>query len=281
LKSPGTWTAFHDESSKSGSAGAVLHADVVFDIPWHDVVAVLTAALLPQSLEKRNAIVEVFQRAQGVNAGEGLSRNAAHRDLQQADWHVRGLEHFSAEEIRRRRKTSPATSEALWCNDSPQSSKRNVCGRVAIPLSDVVETHLWIICVLEFLGPVSRLTQAKLHVRLTGADPHVANQHVLQFDYPRAGDLNRVGAANRGRIDLRHPLAVGSGGGRRGVVADLHTHGLSGLRPSPDRIRLASLQHHVVAEDRADEWRRSVLLRRTLWRLGDGRAPAQERQRRN
>src|ERR1019366_9992703 len=74
--------------------GTVLRADVVVVVPVHDVVAVLLAALLALAFEERDARVEVLQWAQGVYAGEGLGRNAAHCLLEQADGHMYGLPHL-------------------------------------------------------------------------------------------------------------------------------------------------------------------------------------------
>jgi len=41
-----------------------------------------------------------------------------------------------------------------------------------------------------------------------------------------------------------------------GRVADLDAEGAAGFRSAPDGVRLAALQDHVVAKDRADEGKR-------------------------
>jgi len=93
----------------------------------------------------------------------------------------------------------------------------------------------------------------------------------MQFDrLLPGGNLDRVRPTRRGRLNSRLPLAVGRGGGRRGVLSDFHPHRVSRLRPAPDRIRLLPLEDHVVAEDRADEWKRRGGLGRLCQRASAG-----------
>src|SRR3954465_7163845 len=75
--------------------------------------------------------------------------------------------------------------------------------------------------------------------------------------YLASDDLDCIRTARRRRLDANLPAPVGGGDCGRGILTDLDAYFVAGLRPSPDGVRLASLEHHVIAEDRADEGERT------------------------
>jgi hypothetical protein len=91
--------------------------------------------------------------------------------------------------------------------------------------------------------------QAELNVGLAGADPHLVNKDVVQFDLVLDADGHAVGLAigRYGRQnDLPVTLRVGLGGDHGIVQPDRHV--FTGIGPTPDRQRPLSLQYHVAAE---------------------------------
>jgi hypothetical protein len=46
------------------------------------------------------------------------------------------------------------------------------------------------------------------------------------------------------------------------MAGNFHLDYISGFGPTPDRVRSSALEHHVVAEHRADEWQDRIISRR-------------------
>ena len=94
----------------------------------------------------------------------------------------------------------------------------------------------------------AEFVDAHLHVGLAGADPDVAEHHVVGSH--AAVELDHMGPSRRDRIERDAPAAVGTRGGGPGLADEFDVHRLPGiLRPAPDGQLLVALQHHVVAED--------------------------------
>ena len=89
-----------------------------------------------------------------------------------------------------------------------------------------------------------------LHVRLPGAKPDLADQHVIKCDGVLADNLNSERPARRHLRQHHAPLTgfVGRCGHGR-LAAYLHGDLLIGIGPPPNRDRLIALQNHVAAED--------------------------------
>ena len=102
-----------------------------------------------------------------------------------------------------------------------------------------------------FLG-IQRPADCPLHVGLSRAKPDLADQHILDFDFFRSADHNRVRSALLHGWQADRPAAVGGDvRGCRGVT-NRNADGLVRVIPSPEHDRRVSLQHHVVADDRAE-----------------------------
>ena len=106
----------------------------------------------------------------------------------------------------------------------------------------------------DFLRAVARPAQAKLHVRLSAAQPHVTHQNFVQHHgLSRSDNFNRVRPSGRGGRDFHLPPAVGSRLCRRRPARHFHTNRFPGFRPSPKFNRFSPLQDHIITEHRTDE----------------------------
>src|SRR5579859_649858 len=76
----------------------------------------------------------------------------------------------------------------------------------------------------------------------------------MQLNSPTAGNCHCIRTAGRWRLNPRDPPAIGTSDRGYAVRTDGYANGVTAIGPAPDRIGFATLQHHVVAEDRADEW---------------------------
>ena len=109
---------------------------------------------------------------------------------------------------------------------------------------------------LHFIGAISGGLQRELHVGLACTKPDIADQDFVQFKALPARDFDGVGPTRRRWLDPHLPLTVRCRRRRCGMLADFDPHGVSRFRPSPNRVGLAALEHHVVAEHRTDEGER-------------------------
>jgi len=102
-----------------------------------------------------------------------------------------------------------------------------------------------------FDGLVVESAHGHLHVRLPGAEPHLADQDVAERQRLAVAQLDRIGTSgSRGRHgDL--PAAVLADGGGHGLRAPRGADGdfLSGSGLAPELRFGLLLEHHVVAEN--------------------------------
>ena len=105
-------------------------------------------------------------------------------------------------------------------------------------------------------GLLLRLAQSlvarPLHVALAAANPHLADQHVLEHEFMTGLDPNGVGPTGLRGLDLGRPApAVGSRSlPGVGGPTDRHRDGLRGSGPPPQGGIGALLQHHVRTNHR-------------------------------
>ena len=114
----------------------------------------------------------------------------------------------------------------------------------------------------DFRFGIVRESHGPVHVRLTGAEPDVADEHVFEFDGLRpTAHGERVRTAGWERADARRPTArgVGRGGFAHGLTVERNLHDVARRGPTPHRGRDLALQHHVVGEERMDERQRPRL----------------------
>ena len=94
------------------------------------------------------------------------------------------------------------------------------------------------------------VTDGPLHVRLAGADPDLADEHVGEGDGVVALDGYRERAARFLGRQFDGPFAVVVGNARRGITgAQCDRDLLAHVGPAPHGNRLLALENHVVAED--------------------------------
>src|SRR6185437_15036371 len=243
-----------------GRGPVLLHADVVVVIPVLDEVAVLRAFVLgDDAVVFRDQRIEVVDLLYRVDAHKGLGRHAADRGDDEADGDV-GLLLYLSREVER--DCGDATG-GVRCDDVPRATNV-VDGVVGRTLGNGKEADVGQVGFGGVFGTGLGLAQAELHVGLAAAEPDIADGDVFDGSgLVLAGDGHRIRATHRRRIDLRLPAAVRAGHRGGGFPGDLHFDLVTGIGPSPDRIRFVALQHHVVREECGHEGRRADLLRST------------------
>ncbi len=205
---------------------------------------------LPTALNKLSQIrrdLDSFYQAAVLRPGgdPGLDRRAAPGTVDQAQPHIEFLVQPLAEVVQHGREEGHILRRA----DLPgRASRRGRCRPVldlgAVEHHDVLGRlrclHLFDMqqADLRAVGGGHRLLasrappQAELHVGLARADPHFADEDVVQLDLVFAADGYAVGLAI-GLHGREHdfPVALGSG---RGIV-ELNRNIFTGIGPAPDR----------------------------------------------
>ena len=102
------------------------------------------------------------------------------------------------------------------------------------------------------LGLAQSLIARPLHVALAAANPHLADQHILEHDLSASFDADRVRPAGLRCLDLGRPAPAVGGRGFPyvGGPTNRHRDGLRGSGPSPEGRVGVLLQHHVRTDDR-------------------------------
>src|SRR5208282_6615585 len=195
--------------------------------------------------------IEVLERTQRRSTCPCLRGSSAEGIHDQADRNMDLLLHLACKVVRDRR--NPV--RRLWGNHFP-ASLRNIRVMVSRVSRNSEETNLWVIGGLDFLLPIADKAKAYLHVGLASTQPNIADQHILKFNCLVTFDRQGVRTSRGWRLNFQLPLPVGSCHAGCVLTSNFHLHFVSRIRPAPNGICLASLQHHVVAEDRADEGER-------------------------
>ena len=204
-----------------------------------------------QRLHLLDPLAEIGDVRERTAAGPRLGQRTAPAGLDQADGHVEVPVQLLAEEIARRREVGHVLRRA----DLPAAvahlrvGERRGAGRVV----DMQQTDVPVAVGLLQLPLHVRhaVGHAHLHVRLSRADPHLADEDVLQLDGPAVRNRHRVGTARRGGLHGRRPAARGIG---RGLVAaavprSSDPHGAARCGLAPEFHVAPLLQHHVVGKD--------------------------------
>ena len=126
------------------------------------------------------------------------------------------------------------------------------------------EANIRVVGRLGFFRAVARKAERQAHLRLAAAQPHVSNHYVVQLHSLMPGDLDDVRAAHGGRLNFTCQRRSGPATPDACRISNLDLHFVSGLSPSPDGVRLAALQNHVVGKQRADKRKRLDGCRRGL-----------------
>ena len=104
------------------------------------------------------------------------------------------------------------------------------------------------------MAPPARLADGQLHVRLAGAEEHVADEDVRHRQRgARAGaDFESERAAGVERRQGRRPSPRRVRAGRGPVAGERDRDLVAGARRPPDRDRLAALHDGVILEERSE-----------------------------
>jgi len=190
---------------------------------------------------------EVRILLQPVHVGPGLGGGAAPRGIDQADGLLELLVQFTAEEV-------PGGGEA-----------GNGFGAALDPLTLAVllrrlgdsplngeKPNLRVFRRCNLLFRVVHLIDGHLHVRLSGADPDLSGQDVLDCDGVLAFERDLVGASGVRRHDEEVPFAlvVGLNSPRKISPTDRDLDLFVRIRPSPQMRLVSRLHDHVVSDDR-------------------------------
>ena len=112
-------------------------------------------------------------------------------------------------------------------------------------------TDLRVIRSRNFFFRVHRRTKSPLHVRLARANPHLADQHVVEGDLVVAGHHQAGGlAVGLKRVELHHPLAIVARLGGLGLAGEGDRDFFARVSPTPDGHGQVALQDHAATKNR-------------------------------
>ncbi len=183
--------------------------------------------------------------ALGLRTDPVLDRGAAHGGDEETHGLLQLAVEVSAEEIR----GGAEVGQVLRGAEFPRAPRLLVAfARAAGALHEHAELRMVRggLLVLEGTQPAHRPG----HVRLARAQPHFADEHVLDRD--RVAALHRHAGAFAGlqRIELHAPLALLIRFRRLRLAGDRHRDLLPRSRPAPDRNRGTGLENHMVRKRR-------------------------------
>ncbi len=179
-------------------------------------------------------------------ADPAFDLRTAPRRMQQPDGHVEFLVQLTGEKIAYRREIA----DGFGRTDLPRAGFQVGVGRERQHVIHPKMADLGKLRALFFLRKVIGLFHRPLHVRLPGAKPHVAEEHVGELGLARFGRRSElVRPARLHRCEPNQPFAVRVGFGRLALPGQRDGYFFAGFRPTPDGKRLLALQHDVVGEN--------------------------------
>ena len=247
-ESAGDWHRFPRRVIVIVSGPIVLLARVVPVVPVHDVVAVFGRVFGFQQVELGEWDIEVMERTKRVRARPSLRGSTANRVHDDPDGNVHLLLDLSGEIV-----ADGGDPGCGFGRDDAPVAIDHIDMVVGGMTADGVEANVGVVGRPDLLIGILCEPQGQTHVGLPAAEPHVADQDIVQFSALMAGDLHGIGSTGRRRLNLHLPPAIGAGSAGCGVFADLNLDGITRIGPAPDGVGLAALQDHVVAKDGADE----------------------------
>ena len=188
---------------------------------------------------------------QGRRIGPDLRGGAAPRVLDQADGPLEHSAQVLPKVVVRGAELADRLRGANFPGVCARHRRRKIVARSQrqVPRHRA-EAKLPVVRLRRCPGRVVRLGQRQFHVRLPGAEPDLADEHVVERDRVRPGDPQRSGRRSRRKRGKIHaPLAVRPSRRFRPFAAEGDDHLFLRIGPAPDRQRCVLLQDHVVAED--------------------------------
>ncbi len=176
----------------------------------------------------------------------GLDARAAPARVNQPHRHPQLLVQLPPKVIRAGGKPAPAAFGHCF-RRARLPGPLNVVLRLRLPaLGHLQQPDAGIIGRGNLLLCVPGHPDAHLHVRLSRAQPHLADHHILELDRAGAAHRQGVGAAGLHGGQHRLPFAALVGLDLLAAGRERDRDLLVRLRPSPDHQRLILLQHHVA-----------------------------------
>ncbi len=223
--------------------------------------------VLPVQAQQVEAIGESAGRAQSCFSSPGLGGGAAPRRADQPHRHLHGVLQLARGEVAGRREAA----DRLRSGEPPGSARRQLRGRRhSIDVGHGEQPKPIVRRPRRDPVAVPRARDGQLHVRLAGAQEHVADEDVGQRlrSARRGARLEREGPAGAHRRQLGGPAARGVRASARLLPVERDAHRLAGGGAAPHGNRAIALQDGVVLEDggeqrlRRDRLRRAALERR-------------------
>src|SRR5690348_3549402 len=119
---------------------------------------------------------------------------------------------------------------------------------------DREEANLRVISGFNFLFSVARGAERHSHIGLSTAKPNISDQYVVEFySFSTARDLYCVRPTRRRRLNLYLPASVVSRCSSFGFISNIDSHLFAWIGPAPNGVGFPTLQHHVVAENWANQ----------------------------
>ncbi len=227
----------------------------------HRLISLLDLVVMIAKIRGALGCAHLFRhRLQRVEARPGMDARAAVSRFDEPDRLLREVVDLAPKIKAGGGEAGPlcAACEPVHVADHPLSGQRGVRRRgrdVGFrlgrdPFRHAKEPDLRLVHLLELSRRHER-ADAEFHVRLPGAKPDIADQHVVKRNRVFARDSHIYRRGGRGELRQFHrPRAVLVCDRRRLVAAGCHGHALAGSCRAPDRHARVALQHHVVAENR-------------------------------
>ena len=191
-------------------------------------------------------------RGQRLGTHPRLGHRTSPRSIDHSDRDSERLMQLAGEKVtgggevgnRPRRAGLPASAYDLYI--FPRSQTGN-------PL-DAEQTYPRPVGAFDLAGIIAHAAPSSyrhLHIGLPRADPHLADQHVLQRNGLPVRNGNRIRSSRVGSFQLQHPFSVRSATGSdgRSVPRPGHRHLGPRFGPAPKRRLALPLQNHVAAEN--------------------------------
>ena len=88
------------------------------------------------------------------------------------------------------------------------------------------------------------------HIGLSRTDPHLAQHHVVEHDFPAIADSYGIGASGFVRSDFHRPSALGIGLDviRAAIPRSGYAHAAAGRSLAPEIHFRIALQHHIAPQ---------------------------------
>ena len=217
-------------------------------------------------------------RGQRLEARVGLGAGPADGVVDQADGHAEPPVQLAPEEVGHAREARRGlgvadTPARLAVEPGRVAAREDVvvpgAGRRVGDADHVVEPQLGDVGRRDLLLRARAVLEQPAHVRLAGAQPHLAHEHVLEPQLVlAAAHLEHVRSAGLERVELDEPRAALVGARVRRESGEAHLDALARGGSAPHAHGLVALQDHVVTERAVEGQGLPAPSRRTPRRTG-------------